>query len=192
MNYLILALVPLIVVFVYLVSRPRRVPKFVMEFANLVNLALDEREREIFKFSIFFKQHPQAQVLYLFTGKNEGKETYFGSFFENKKIYYFVMRKEQTSPLVITDTSERFDLTNSMTIEKPAKWLIYSKEKYLIESAAKSLDFLHALKSIFVGQNNWLEFTDLNQAFLITDYQFSNSNSLVQWLAEFAHLKRKM
>jgi len=62
----------------------------------------------------------------------------------------------------------------------------------LTEKIKQTPEFLINLADIFPGRHNWLEFTDLNQVILVTDYDFDDHAKMLKLIADFVQIKEKL
>lgn len=191
-----LCLIPLILFYAYLASRTKKIPSFVREFLNNVNFDKSGKLfEEITKFSIFFKVNKIENLNYFYRGKVGGAENYFASFrFDGRPFYLFGIKKE-VSQLVVTNflNTDNGILPLRENIRLGDKeYLVWTKEKYVLENVIKSRDFRFEAQELFKGKNIWLEFTDLNQIFFITDNVFTKSPQLIETMTLLNKIKENI
>lgn len=191
-----LCLIPLILFYVYLASRTKKIPPFVREFLNNVNFDKSGKSfEEITKFSIFFKINKIDALNYFYRGKVGGAENYFASFRFNGQLFYFFGIKKEVSQLVVTNflnnDNEILPLRENIRLGD-RKYQIWAKEKYVLENVIKSKYFRFEAQELFKDKDIWLEFTDLNQIFFITDNVFSKSPQLIETMTLLNKIKENI
>ncbi len=156
-----------------------------IEYLNLSKV--DDDPKELFSYSKYFsKLGNDVHWSYLYGGKRDGKDVYYGIFTHKKTSYTFFATKEEVKPLFVS--SENIDLGFEIQ-EQIENIFIQAKERFVIDNVKKSDDFILDIQYLFKGANNYVEFTDLNQVMIITDYQFENIKELLEFFAKFKQLK---
>ncbi|MBU0647844.1 hypothetical protein KJ855_01550 [Patescibacteria group bacterium] len=182
-----------IILIIYFWFFAKKTPAWLQEYVNYLNLAPTSDKENLFSYSKFFEKHHRVSWQYLYHGKHENIETNFGSFVEDRKTYFCLLMKSEVKPMILTNSQDEYRTDYQYKIkigQMEAK--LFSKEKYLVENIVKSGDFRVRLSNLFIGKNNWLEFTELNQMILITDYQFTTGREALDYFANFKILKEEM
>ena len=188
------AVVIIIALFIFLVVL-QRTPGWLRGLADYMNFKnARNKETEIFRYSQIAKKFLNLKWLYLFNRQQKSEELYFGGFWGSKKKYTLVAKKDLVKPLIITNKAE-FDIDwpyqGEIEVAKE-KYRVWAQENYLLDNIMKSVSFHSHLELLFLGEENWLEFTDLNQILLVTDYQFDNTQEATKYISYFNQIKENL
>ncbi len=149
----------------------------------------EKTPKEVFSYSQFL-QTCDAEWTNFFMGKREGADIYYGHFKIDRDFFTFLAIKAEVKPAIVTDMpKEDFNYEHQINI---GNLKIFAKEKYMLENIKKSDEFLLCTQGLFRGENNLLEFTDLNQVIIITDHIFKDSQEMNDFFAKFKQLKDKI
>jgi len=176
-----------------LIRRLNERPGWLKETILYLNMKPVEVSQAAISYSKFLSKWQNIKWNYAFAGKEKGQEIVLGNFSIDDRYFYYLSYKTTVKPMLITNTDDQFDdmpATDLMTAD--TKYHIYSKEKFLLDKITNHPDFLNNLSAIFPGRHNWLEFTDLNQVILVTDYDFSDHQTLLKLIANFIQIKEKL
>jgi hypothetical protein len=144
-------------------------------------------------YSRFLSKWQGIRWNYAYAGREKGQEITLGNFSVDNRYFYYFSYKTTVKPMIITNTDDQFDFTAIETIKLGQQTFgLYTKERFLVEKIINSPEFLINLEKIFPGRNNWLEFTDLNQVILVTDYDFADEKTMLELIANFIQIKEKL
>lgn len=158
-----------------------------IEYLNLA--AVNKKPAEIFAYSKLLKMWPNITWEYFLGGKRAGREVNFGVFYSNGTKYFLCSIKDEVKPLIVSNIEIDNNWPQKVKIEN---LFAYAKEEYLLNNAKRSDQFILDIQYLFKGQQNFLEFTDLNQIIYITDYEFNNTKELLEVFAKFSHIKEHL
>lgn len=168
----------------------KKTPTLIAGLTEYLNLKpATKKPTEIFVYAKLLNMFPEINWRYFFNGKRAGKDVYFGVFYSNKQEYCFFSIKDEVKPMLVSD-NDLGDIYQEKT--KLENLHIYAKDRYMLENIEKSDQFILDTQYLFMGRNNYLEFTDLNQVILITDYKFTNIKEMLEFFAKFSHIKEHL
>lgn len=168
----------------------KRTPPIIKKLTDYLNLVPSlKKPEDIFNYSQLLKAWPTTTWQYFLEGKRAGKEIYFGVFYINNKQYFLWSIKDDVKPILISNCDMQIDWSFH---EKVENLNIFTKEKYLLENIKKSDQFILDIHYLFKGENNFLEFTDLNQIVYVTDYKYEEIKELLEVFAKFSHIKEHL
>jgi hypothetical protein len=168
----------------------KRMPAPMSGFIEYFNFRTSEKEpATVFGYSKFLRS-VKCKWQFFFTGKREGLDIYYGIFEYKRNFYNFLSIKSEVKPAIITDMK---NLSLDYSFQSDMDNLrIYSKDNYMLENIQKSDDFILGVQDLFRGKNNLIEFTDLNQVLILTDYTFNTAKEMNEYFAKFRQLKEKL
>lgn len=190
--YIWLAIILSIIIWFIIISF-NRVPKWLQEVILYLNMKPAEIGEATVSYSKFLHKWKNLKWNYVYTGREKGQEIVMGNFSIDGRYFYFFSYKTTVKPMIITNTDDKFDeLSFSELKNNGNSYYLYTSESFLAEKIKNSPDFLISISRIFPGRNNWLEFTDLNQVILVTDYDFDDHQKMLQLMADFVQIKEKL
>lgn len=170
-----------------------KTPSYVRELTSYMNLKDFDGISNILQYSKYFKRHNNVRWLFVFNGKREGKELFFGSYILQNNRYNFFLIKEEVKPMMVTDENDDYDWPYSLKDKIAGReFNFYAQDKYLIENITNSDDLRIIMEDLLGGDHNCLEFTDLNQVLLVTDHEFKDGKELIEYFIKIFKLKDKI
>lgn len=171
----------------------RRMPSWLREVILYLNMTSTEIGEATINYSQFLSKWEDIKWNFAYTGREKGQEITLGNFSVDDRYFYYFAYKTTVKPMLITDTDDQFDAPITETLIHDKKnYHVFSKEKFIIEKIKDNPEFMINLTNIFPGRHNWLEFTDLNQVILVTDYDFDDHAKMLNLIANFVQIKEKL